>query len=312
MGMVSIRVPATSANVGPGFDALGLAVTLYNTLHIDEYDGVVVRPLDGAAVPLDDNNLVVQTVRALYEECGRPFKGLWLEQVNNIPMARGLGSSSACIVGGLLGANRLLGDPFSREQLLDRAARMEGHPDNVAPAFLGGFVTAVFDGVHVYSVTQKLKDDLDFVAIVPDFELETPVARRALPDAVPHRDGVFNVARAALMAASLVTGRYENLSAAACDRLHQPYRLELIPGGRQAMDLCQSLGAYCSYISGAGSTIMAVCPAADGGFAGRMRRELASLGLGGWQVLRLKADNMGAVIEPSWPEEPKNDTEEGR
>ena len=141
--MVKVKIPATSANIGSGFDSLGLAVTLYNYVFMDEYDGLQINSLDGIPIPSDETNLVYTTAKSLYELCGKPFHGLRIHQENNIPMARGLGSSSACIIGGLLGANELLGRPLSRNELVDLAAKMEGHPDNSTPALVGGLVTAV-------------------------------------------------------------------------------------------------------------------------------------------------------------------------
>ena len=136
--MVHLQIPATSANLGAGFDSLGIAVTLYNQVNIDESEGVSITALDGAAIPLDESNLIYQTASRLFRLCGRPFRGLTIQQVNEIPMARGLGSSSACIVAGLLGANELMGRPLGMGDLLNEAAAVEGHPDNVAPALLGG------------------------------------------------------------------------------------------------------------------------------------------------------------------------------
>jgi homoserine kinase len=219
-----------------------------------------------------------------------------IEQISNIPFSRGLGSSSACIVGGLLGANRLMGDPLSREELMNLAASLEGHPDNIAPAFQGGFVAAVLKDGRIYSVKQDIPDDLAFVAIVPDYPLPTSSARAALPKEIRHCDGVYNLSRAALMAVSLTSGRYENLAVAAEDCLHQPFRMPLMPGADRVMDQCGKLGSYCAYISGAGSTIMAVLRASDDSFADAMRGFLDEEGLTGWKRLTLSADNCGARI----------------
>ena len=144
MRMLKITVPASSANLGAGFDALGLALTLYNRVWMEEADGCHIESADGVPIPTDETNLIYHTARVLYRRCGRPFRGLHIRQENNIPMARGLGSSSACIAGGLLGANELLGRPCELAQLVDLAAAMEGHPDNSTPALLGGFVVKMF------------------------------------------------------------------------------------------------------------------------------------------------------------------------
>ena len=137
--MICVKVPATTANFGAGFDSLGAALDYYNRIWMEEWDGCWIEILDDTDVPTDETNLIYQTAKALYERCGRPFRGLHIRQENRIPTARGLGSSSACIAGGLLGANELLGRPCELAQLVDLAAAMEGHPDNSTPALLGGF-----------------------------------------------------------------------------------------------------------------------------------------------------------------------------
>ena len=148
--MIKIKIPATSANLGAGFDALGLALSYYNYVNMEEADGCHIRSLDDTEVPTDETNLIYHTAKTVYEICGKDFKGLTIEQTNHIPMARGLGSSSACIIAGLVGANHLMGNPLSLDEMVNLSAQIEGHPDNTAPALLGGIVTAVFDGKCVH------------------------------------------------------------------------------------------------------------------------------------------------------------------
>lgn len=295
--MIKVKIPATSANIGPGFDSIGLAVNLYNYVTLEEYDGVLIESIDDADIPLDETNLVYTTAKYLYDMCGITFHGLKIGQISNVPFTRGLGSSSACIIGGLKGANKLMGNPVSDDELINIAAVLEGHPDNTTPALAGGLVTSVLSGRRVYYVKQEIKNDLRFVALIPDFELSTAKARAALPDEIPRRDGVFNLSRAALMSVSLYSGNYQNLRCAADDRLHQPYRLKLIPGGTEVMESCYNQGAYASFISGAGPTIMAIVDASVTDFADTMRRRLDELGLDKWQVRVLEIDNIGTVIE---------------
>jgi homoserine kinase len=211
-------------------------------------------------------------------------------------MARGLGSSSACIIAGLVGANKMLGDPLTKDDLVDLAAQIEGHPDNTAPALLGGIVTAVFDGRKVHWVKQEVYTRLKFVAIIPDFELKTEKARACLPKEISHRDAVYNLSRAALFSASLLIGKFENLKTAVDDRLHQPYRMELIPNVREVFDIAYTHGAYAVYISGAGPTVMAIVDEENTYFAGRMKFSLDNAGLGGWQVKELAIDNEDTLI----------------
>lgn len=294
--MIKIRTPATSANLGAGFDSLGVAVSLYNELHIDEYDDIIVKSLDDMPLPEGEGNLVVQSVKQLYQHCGRKFRGINLAQLSPIPQARGLGSSSACIVGAIKGANHLMGEPLSPEELLDFATGLEGHPDNVAPAFLGGFVTSVFDGKHVFSVKHDIPDDLSFVVAVPDFKLSTSDARKVLPDVFSRSDCIYNISRSSLMCAAMLGRRYDLLKAASDDKLHQPYRLNLINGGARMMRRMEEEGAYCSYISGAGSSIMSIVPASDTDFANRLRASMTGEIYENWQVMIFKADNVGASI----------------
>lgn len=294
--MVKIRIPATSANIGSGFDALGVALNLYNYVYMREADGLTIHSRDGKDIPLDEENLVYKTVKGLYDRCGHTLRGLEIEQLSNIPLARGLGSSSACIIGGLLGANEMMGKPLGQDEIIDLAAVMEGHPDNSTPALTGGLVTAVLDNGKVHYVKQAVWGELKFAAIIPDFELHTSEARGVLPETVPHTDARFNLGRAALMAVSLYSGKYENLRAAAADRLHQPYRIGLIPGGETVMDACYDNGAYAAYISGAGSAIMAIFNDRVLDFEQKTRDDLDRMGLHGWGLHILSIDNNGAMV----------------
>jgi homoserine kinase len=294
--MIKIQVPATSANLGSGFDSLGISLKLYNRVLMEEFDGVDISTNDGSVVPVDESNLVYTSAKFLFDLCGRPFHGLKLVQENNIPMTRGLGSSSACIVAGLVGANALLNNPLSKEDLVNLAARLEGHPDNSTPAILGGLVTAVFDGNLVYSVKVPISGRLKFAAFIPDFELKTEVARAALPEQVPHRDAVYNLSRAALMTASLFSGRLDNLRIAAGDKLHQPYRLKFIKDAEEIFNLAYKSGAYAACISGAGPTLLAMVNVTDLMFADHIKVELAS-SFPGWQLRMLDCDEEGATVQ---------------
>ena len=294
--MIELQIPATSANLGAGFDALGLALSFYNTAEMEENDVLDIKSLDNTAVPEDEKNLIYISAKDLYEVCGKKLKGLTLRQTNAIPMARGLGSSSACIIAGLVGANKMLGEPLTKDDLVDLAAQIEGHPDNTAPALLGGIVTAVFDGRKVHWVKQEVYTRLKFAAIIPDFELKTEKARACLPKEVAHKDAVYNLSRAALFSASLLTGKFENLRTAVDDRLHQPYRMELIPNVKEVFDIAYTHGAYAAYISGAGPTVMAIADESNKFFAGKLQFSLENAGLGSWKVHELSIDNEGTKI----------------
>ena len=295
--MIQVSVPATSANVGAGFDSLGLAVSLHNVFTFEEAEGIQISSVDGTHVPAGSNNLVYRSARVVYDQLGIPLRGLRITQRNDIPMARGLGSSSACIVAGILGANALLGGRLTKRQMLTLATAIEGHPDNVAPAMLGGFVTSVIDEGQVYSVKKDIDPELAFAAFVPDFRLLTAKARAALPQMVSHKDAVYNLSRAALATAAFCDGDYALLGVATKDVLHQQYRLPLIQGGDEIFELALDLGAMAAYISGAGPTIMAVVHRDDQVFFERAAAALQqSETLRRFTVRRLLADNSGAVV----------------
>ena len=263
---------------------------------MEEAEGCHISSADDCDIPTDETNLIYHTAKTLYNICGREFKGLAIRQTNNIPMARGLGSSSACIIAGLAGANHLMGGLLSLDELVDLSAQIEGHPDNTAPALLGGIVTAVFDGKCVHWVKQEVFTTLKFIAVIPDFELKTEAARACLPKEISHKDAVYNLSRAALFSAPLLTGKYENLRTAVHDRLHQPYRMELIPHGREIFDIAYTNGAYAAYLSGAGPSLMTIVDADNKYFGGKMRFALDNMGLEKWTVKEMHIDNSGTEL----------------
>ncbi len=295
---VKILVPATSANVGAGFDALGLALSLHNTVTMEEWDKLDIMASDGSLVPTGTSNLIYRSAKAVYGQLGKPIKGLRIRQENPIPMARGLGSSSACIVAGILGANALLGNPLTKRQMLTLATSIEGHPDNVAPAMLGGFVSSVFDEGQVFTARKEINEELAFAAFIPNFKLLTEKARAALPKTVDRRDAVYNLSRAALATAAFCDGDYELLRVATKDALHQQYRLPLIPGGERVFEIAWDLGAYAVYISGAGPTIMAVVHRDNCEFFEKAEEALLEQPeTMAFSLRRMLADNTGAVVE---------------
>lgn len=296
--MIKVRVPATSANVGAGFDSLGLAVTLYNEFTFEENDFLEIISLDGTSIPTGSSNLVYRSMKAVYDQLNVPLEGIRITQKNAIPMARGLGSSSSCIVAGILGANAMLGSKLTDRQMLTMATAIEGHPDNVAPAMLGGFVTSVFDEGQVYSVKKSIDEELEFAAFIPNFKLLTEKARAALPKTISHKDAVYNLSRAALATAAFCDGNYDLLKVATKDVLHQPYRLPLIEGGEELFEKLWDLGAQAVYISGAGPTIMAVVQKGHERFFELAQNALENdEALSVFTLHRLAADNAGAVVE---------------
>ena len=257
--MVTVTVPATSANVGAGFDSLGLAVSMHNVFTFEESDRIQISSVDGTHVPAGSNNLVYRSARVVYDQLGIPLKGLRITQRNDIPMARGLGSSSACIVAGIMGANALLGDKLTERQMLTLATAIEGHPDNVAPAILGGAVCSFTpEGGLPRCLRYDVSDRLRFITVIPPYEVHTSEARKVVPQEVPLSSAVWQMGRIAGMTRGLETGDLALIADANDDRLQEPYRRALIPDYDAIRATCLSGGAGTLWISGSGSTLMAV------------------------------------------------------
>jgi homoserine kinase len=282
--LVHVRVPATSANLGPGFDALGLALALYNEVEARESDGITVDVQgEGAGrLPTTGDNVVARGVRLAYEASGHPFKGVALRCVNRVPTSRGLGSSAAAWVGGLAAGNALCGGALSRDALLALATRAEGHPDNVAAALLGGLTVSCVSGDGaVTAVSLPVPVRLTWIALVPETMSSTAEARAVLPASVPRADAVFNVQRVALLLAALQSGRADALPPALDDRLHQPYRLALFPWMPAVVAAARRAGALGCVLSGAGPTLLAVVAGDHGAVALAMESALRAAGLAG-------------------------------
>ncbi|MFF0342413.1 homoserine kinase [Kribbella sp. NPDC004875] len=253
---VRVRVPATSANLGPGFDAFGLALTLYDDLVVTPGGSGVTVTVSGEGesdVPLDETHLVVRSIHAGLEALGAPVPGFTLRCENRIPHGRGLGSSSAAIVGGLAAAFALAGEPLDRERLVVLANAIEGHPDNVAAAALGGFTIAWTEGEAGRAVRLEPADGIAAVAYVPDNRVLTKQARGLLPGVVSHTDAAANAGKAALLVAAL-TGRPELLLTATEDRLHQEYREPAMPESLALVHKLRGSG-LAAIVSGAGPTV---------------------------------------------------------
>ena len=271
---VSVKVPATSANIGPGFDCLGLALPIYNTVTIEETvlpgtgieinmmteDEESIDEIIFGDIPRDENNIVYKAVEMLYNSIGQEPSELKINIQSQIPITRGLGSSAAVIVGGLIAANKLLGSPADETALLSIATEVEGHPDNVAPAILGGFVLASQedDGSIVY---RKLKwpNEWYITVCIPDFELSTNIARSVLPESVPMQDAIFNTKHLAMLIDAVNTKDEKLMKVALHDKLHQPYREKLVPGMKEIMEAFKHEdGVLGCVLSGAGPTMLII------------------------------------------------------
>lgn len=256
---VSVRVPATSANLGPGFDSIGMAVDLWNEVTVARGPFDITIEGDGAdKLPRDETNLVVAGTRAAYRARSAQFPELKFHCVNGIPFARGLGSSSAAIVSGILAGFALQDDDhIDQHEVMALAAELEGHPDNVAPAIFGGCQIGVKAGDDWITSAIPLPDDLHAVILIPDFVGETSEARGVLGAEVTRADAVFNIGRSALLANSFATGRLDLLKHATEDRLHQPQRAGIYKGMNTIIKAALTGGAYGAFLSGAGPSIMA-------------------------------------------------------
>jgi homoserine kinase len=293
---IGVRVPATSANLGPGFDVLGLALGLYNDIVYDEDDRVTVAIEGEGAGRLDTGagNVVARAACMAYETAGRRFPGAAIRCVNRIPTARGLGSSAAAWVGGLVAANAMLKSPIERDALLALACRAEGHPDNVAAALLGGLTVSCVSGETVVAVSLRVPADLLWVVLVPDIESSTREARAILPETVARADAVFNLQRMGLLLAALASGSWDALGVAMDDRLHQPQRQALFPWMDAVRHAALEAGALGCVLSGAGPSLLAAARGAAQPVARAMEAALTSAGVAG-RALPLPVDTTGAT-----------------
>ena len=253
-----LSVPASSANLGPGFDALGLALNIYLfcTFEPSEALYISVSGIDALEIAEDDSNLIWQTASTIAHAAGIRLPGVRLEIVNDIPIGKGLGSSAAALTAGVVMANELLRLNWSRKRVLSEAARMEGHPDNVAACVLGAVVaTSMEPDGQVHAVRVELPASYGVATVVPDFVLSTSKSRSVLPHTYSRADAIFNIQHSALLIAALCTGNTDSFSAALQDRLHQPYRAALIPGFGEMLQHHESGLLGCA-LSGAGPSVL--------------------------------------------------------
>ena len=300
MKKVKVRVPGTTANMGPGFDSLGLALTLYNYIEVEETDkGLSIEILDAETkefLPTDEKNLVYKAMKYLFDKAGYTPKGLKIVLKSKVPVTRGLGSSSACIVGGLMCANVLLGNKFSKRELMAFATQIEGHSDNVCAAVSGGFTVSVFQKDEIFYHSHKMDGGLKFLVLIPDYAVTTQKARNTLPGYYPKRDVSFNISHASLMVASIVSGNYDNLLCAVDDRVHEPYRKVFIDGYPKIYKKLKSYGALGTYISGSGPTLISIVEAEDAEYFYEDITEYMKKSHPTWTVKLLDVDNEGAKV----------------
>ena len=263
MSEVTVIVPATTANLGVGFDCLGAALSMYNEFRFATVEGerdltITVTGEEADKVSRDRSNLVYQSFLKVYEKLDRNPPSVKIDIKLGVPFARGLGSSATAIVGGLIGANELAGKPLSQEEIRDMAIAIEGHPDNVVPAYLGNCLLSIGEPGNWQICEIPWHSGIIPVVAIPDFELSTEEARKVLPTTISRSDAIFNISRMGLLLRGLETNNGEWLATALEDKLHQPYRQQLITGYDGVKAAAIASGAWGMVISGAGATLLAL------------------------------------------------------
>ena len=261
MDIVNVRAPATTANLGPGYDCLGMALDLWNELEVRKLEtddlNIFVQGFGEGTVPLDETNLIYKSMQFLFSENGQETPGMVINCTNNIPLNRGLGSSSAAIVSGLIAANSMCGNPYGTNELLEMAVEIEGHPDNVTPCLYGGCRLIAVEDKNIYTIPIPVPDELDAIVFIPDMEISTQAARDILPETLTYEDAVHNISRIGLLIAGLFSDNPDYLNIATQDKLHQPYRQEIFRPMKVIFKGALDGGATGVFLSGSGSTIIA-------------------------------------------------------
>lgn len=295
---MKVITPATTANIGPGFDCLGIALSLYNSIEVEEISEGLVIEVSGVSehlIETDENNLVYRSMLKCFEVIGYKPKGLKIKQYNEIPIARGLGSSAACIVGGIVAANEICGNSLNKDELLKIAVEIEGHPDNVAPALLGGLVVSNKAEDEIHYVQAPVADNLRFIAAIPEKTLSTKESRDALPDQVSFEDAIFNVGKSSLLVAALIKGELEKITPALQDRLHQPYRIKLMDSLEKFFMQSEEHNLDNIFLSGAGPTIILLTSKEERDDE-KIFKKIINQKVDKWEFKALEGDNIGVRV----------------
>lgn len=299
---IFVRVPASTANLGPGFDTLGMALELYAWIEMKPSDTTKIH-LHGSqlkGIPTDKSNLIYQMAELIFRKARQPIPELEISMYSDIPLTRGLGSSASAIVGAMAAANQLLEKPFSQTELLQLSTEVEDHPDNVGASLYGGIVVASWYEGQVRLLQIEPDSRLEVLVAIPEFLLETKRAREVLPERITIKDAVFNVGHASLLVGALLSGQLEMIRFAMRDRLHQPYRASLIPGMSTILEQAADHGALGAALSGAGPTLLAFVDreqseAKKRGFEQFLTKTLSKEGIKS-QLLWLEPDRKGVQV----------------
>ena len=287
-------MPATSANMGPGLDTLGVAFKLYNRFIVEEIEtGLEILGCDEKFA--NSNNLVYSSMLKTFKKLKKAPKGVRLTFKTDIPVSGGLGSSATCILAGITAANRLCGDILTKQEVLNFACDIEGHSDNVTPALVGGMTVSIInDGVTHYNKI-PISGGIKFCVLIPKLQLSTEDSRAVLPESVLLKDAVFNVGRVSMLIVALVNGDYKGVKLACKDKLHQPYRMSLIKNYSEITSFVKEGEALGVFLSGAGPTIMVMLKKDDNNTEEKLKKFLKNLS-GNWKTLNLEIDENGLEI----------------
>ena len=294
-----VKVPATSANLGAGFDVFGLALKLHNIFRVTRADELSIEIIGYAGdIPADQSNLFYRSFAHLHKLAGEPVHPVRIEMNLRVPPGKGLGSSATAVVGGLVAANTLLGGRYGQDELLREAVTLErgGHADNVSAALMGGLVVNVLDGVEMIALSASVPPTLQAVVFTPDFEMDTVRGRKLMPKKYTREDAVFNASRTALLPVVLSHGRFDLLRVAMQDRLHQPYREQLFPAMPMVIRAALDAGAHGACLSGGGSSVLALATESLQLIGDAMARAARAAGIRG-EVRVLDVDRRGARAE---------------
>lgn len=295
--MVRVRVPATSANLGPAFDSLGIALTCYNEYEfsIEDKNDIFFEGVEKEFQ--NKNNIIFMAMKRVFDKYNFSFNGLRIKIIEqDIPISRGLGSSSSCIVAGLIGAFALMGKDVNKEEVLDLAVKIEGHPDNVCPAIFGGLISAIIlDDKRIIYNSVNVKEGIKFIALIPKFKLSTEKARAILPSEVTFNDCIYNISRAALLISVFANGNYELLEEANKDKIHQPFRSKLIKDFDIVYNKVIELGGLSCFLSGAGPTLMTIIKEENNKFVDKFKKFMNENNID-WDIKELIIDKKGAKV----------------
>lgn len=258
MQYFEVKVPGSTANLGPGFDSFGLALPLFLTIRVKKSEQTSIKLIGDnlEQVPTDESNLIYKTIEYFHKLYDEKVPALEIELESELPLSRGLGSSGAAIIGGLLAANQLLGNKATIDEIFQIAANIEGHPDNVGASLYGGFVVTAMEGLQAKVEKVTLPTGLNLFLLIPKYTLSTKVARDCIPEAIPIKDTAFNIGHASLLLVYLLTGQYDKLTIAMKDKVHQPYRQSSVKGLERLLKESEDTSLFSTALSGAGPTIL--------------------------------------------------------